>query len=201
MPRRLIALALPLVLGAASAARAEPPAPAQAPADMSDQALGAQLGIALGGGLTPGGARVTGHYLYQLSDRDWFDGVAAFTFGGTHPQCFRDRSNAYVCTHGLTDGDAAEIDASVRRFIAGNGAFWPYLRAGIGGAIVDFPKDNVSGLAIPLHAGGGVRASVSSAIAIVAEAELSAGIAFFGHGLGVKPQLGFAVTAGVEFGL
>lgn len=197
MPRRLIAIAL--AVGAAHVAHAEPPA--AAPSDMSDQAIGAQLGAALGGHVTAGGARVAGHYLYQLSDRDWFDGAAVFTFGGTSAQCFHDRSNAYVCQHGITDGDAAEVDLSVRRFFPGNGAFWPFVRAGLGAGIVEFPKDGVSGLAIPLHGGGGVRASVSSAIAIVAEAQLSAGISFFNHGVGTQPQLGFAITAGVEFGL
>lgn len=200
MPRQLISLALVLVAGAAHAARAQP-APAVAPADMSDQALGGQIGAALGSHVTAGGVRVAGHYLYQLSDRDWFDGAAVFTFGGTSAQCFFDRSNKYVCEHGITDGDAAMVDLSVRRFFPGNGAFWPFARAGLGAGIVEFPRDNVSGLAIPLHVGGGVRASVSQAIAIVAEGQLSAGIAFFGHGVGTQPQLGFAVTAGVEFGL
>src|SRR5690349_16925096 len=48
------------------------------PDAIPDQSLGASLGIAGGGRVTVGGFRVQGHYLYQLSDQDWFDGTAAF---------------------------------------------------------------------------------------------------------------------------
>src|SRR5689334_16702460 len=71
-----------LILGAllvAGRASAEPPV---APSDISDQNIGAELGLAAGGRVTPGGLRIAGHYLYQLNDVDWFDGSIGFTYGG-----------------------------------------------------------------------------------------------------------------------
>jgi hypothetical protein len=169
--------------------------------EIGDQAIGAEIGVATGGRVTPGGLRVTGHYLYQLSDEDWFDGGASFTFGGGGAACFRDRMNAFVCDHGLTDGNGVEISATVRRFFAAQGGFRPFARAGIGVGIVRFPDDGVTGLAIPLHLGGGVRATVADSVAIVAQAELAVGFGAFGKGLGVEPQLGVSVVAGAEFRL
>jgi len=204
---RLIAVAVLLVAGVA---RAQPAATevadasvtgALAPPDLSDQAIGASLGLAGGGRVTPGGLRVAGHYLYQLSDSDWFDGVAAFTFGSGDPACFRDRADTLVCDHGLVDGFAAEISANVRRFFAGNGQYWPYARLGVGAGLVRFADDGVTGLAIPLHAGGGLRVSVADGVAIAAEATLDVGIGRFGSGLGFEPQVGASITAGAEFGL
>ncbi len=130
---------------------------AVAPADMSDQAIGAELGIAAGGRVTPGGLRISGHYLYQLSDADWFDGIAAFTFGGGSAECFRDRTDAFICTHGLTQGDEVTLSANVRHFFHGNGIYWPFLRGGIGVGVVRFANDDVTGLAIPIQLGGGLR--------------------------------------------
>jgi len=169
--------------------------------EVPDQSLGAALGLAAGGRVTPGGLRVTGHYLYQLSAEDWFDGTASFTFGGGGAACFRDRMNDTVCDHGLADGGAIEITAAVRRIFAARGTFRPFVRAGVGVALVRFGDDDLTGLAIPLHAGGGLRASVGEGVAIVAMAELTAGIGRFGQDLGAEPQLGFAVTAGAELRL
>ena len=83
MSRRLIVAAL--LVGSAGIAHADDVAAApavqssaSAPADMSDQGLGASIGAVAGGRTTPGGLQVAGHYLYQLSDQDWFDGIAAF---------------------------------------------------------------------------------------------------------------------------
>ena len=89
--------------------------------EIGDQAIGAEIGVATGGRVTPGGLRITGHYLYQLSDQDWFDGTAAFTFGGGAAACFRDRTDAFVCDHGLADGDGIELAANVRRMFAAQG--------------------------------------------------------------------------------
>ena len=122
-----------------------------APGDMSDQAIGGTIGIAGGGRSTAGGLRITGHYLYQLSEQDWFDGTAQFTFGSGARACFRDRGNDVICEHGLLDGVSAEIGANVRRFLGGQGEFWPYVRGGVGLALVRFGGDDVTGLAIPLH--------------------------------------------------
>ncbi len=172
-----------------------------APTDMSDQAIGASIGVATGGRVTPGGLRVEGHYLYQLSDRDWFDGRAAFTFGGGSAECFYDRTDTYVCDHGLAQGDGLEVIATVRHFLGGQGMYWPFVQGGIGAGIARFGADGVSGLIIPLHAGGGVRASIAPAIAIVAAAELEFGLGVFGHDIGAEPQFGIDITAGVEFRL
>ncbi|MEO8550648.1 MAG: hypothetical protein ABI678_11765 [Kofleriaceae bacterium] len=193
MSRRLI---LALVLAAAPAA-AEP----VAPPDMSDQAVGASLGVATGGRVTAGGLRVEGHYLYQLADRDWFDGVAGFTFGGGGAACFRDRADTYVCDHGLAQGGAIELAANVRHFLGGQGQFWPFVRGGAGLRVVRFGGDGVTGLAIPLHAGGGVRASVTLGVAVTVEGALELGFGAFNHSLGLEPQLGVAITGGVEFRL
>ncbi len=199
MSRRLIALALAV----APAASAEPVASTtKSLADeIGEQAIGVELGAAAGGRDTAGGARLTGHYLYQLSDQDWFDGAASFTFGSGAAACFRDRMNNYICEHGPTDGTGAEISASVRRFFASQGAFLPFARAGIGIGVVRFADDNLTGLVIPLHVGGGIRASVADAIAVTAQAELEVGFGAFGRGLGLEPQLGASVVAGAEFRL
>jgi hypothetical protein len=193
MPR-LIALA---VLAASSLAYAQP----AAPPDLSDQAIGASLGLAGGGRVTPGGLRVAGHYLYQLSDSDWFDGGAAFTFGSGDAACFRDRSNDFMCDHGLIDGFAGEVSGNVRRFFGGQSGYWPYAKVGVGVALVRFAGDDVSGLAIPIHAGAGLRIGVADRVAIAAEALIDVGFGLFNSGLGGEPQIGGSIMAGAEFGL
>ena len=198
---RLIAASI-LLLAASTAAADD----RVAPADMKDQAIGAAIGVGGGGRVTTGGVRILGHYLYQLSESDWFDGTATFNFGSGEPACFRDRDNDYVCDHSLVDGFSAEVAANVRRFIGReqvtqNGDVWPYLRLGVGLAIVRFADDEVTGLGIPIHAGGGLRMSVADGIAITAEATLDIGIGLFSQGLGLEPQVGGTVAAGVEFGL
>lgn len=199
MSRRVIALVL-----AGGTAYADTPAAStttSAAEDVGDQAIGADIGIATGGRDTPGGLRVTGHYLYQLSDEDWFDGGASFTFGSGGAACFRDRMNNYLCDHGLTEGGGVEISATVRRYFTPQGDFRPFARAGVGIGIVRYPDDGVTGLAIPLHLGGGIRASVADAIAVTAQAELAIGFGVFGKGLGIEPQIGASVVAGAEFRL
>ncbi|HUS32956.1 MAG TPA: hypothetical protein VMZ53_30850 [Kofleriaceae bacterium] len=197
-------LIIPVLLVGAGVAHADEPlatSTAAAPPDMSDQSIGGSIGVVAGGRTTPGGLVIAGHYLYQLADQDWFDGVAAFTFGGGEGACFRDRMNDFLCEHGLADGYSIEIAANVRRFLGGNGDFWPFIRAGAGLELVRFGDDGVTGAAIPLHAGGGLRVSVSPDIAITAAAELELGFGLFNHSLGVEPQLGASVSAGAEFRL
>lgn len=172
-----------------------------APPDMSDQAVGGSIGVAGGGRTTPGGLRISGHYLYQMSDTDWFDGTAQFTFGSGEPACFRDRMDDTICQHGLVDGVSAEIGANVRHYLAGRGEFWPYVRLGVGIALVRFGDDDITGLAIPFHGGGGFRVSVADGVAVIAEVAIDLGLGRFTNGLGLEPQLGGSVMAGVEFRL
>jgi len=175
-----------------------PAAPVEAADEIGDQVIGGGIGIAAGGRSTAGGLRVTGHYLYQLSQQDWFDGIASFTFGGGDAACFRDRADDVVCDHGLAAGGSIEVAAGVRRMFAPQGRFRPFARAAIGIALVRFDSDEVTGIAFAAHAGGGLRAAVSRGVAIVALADATLGIAGFGRGLGGEPQLGLAVTAGAE---
>ena len=169
---------------------------------MSDQALGAELGIATGGRDTPGGLRIAGHYLYQLAAQDWFDGIAAFTYGSGTAECFRDRSDTFMCDHGVVDGDAVEIAGSVRHFFSPSRKdFWPFARGGLGLRVVHFGGDGVTGLAVPLHAGAGLRVSVAPNVAITGEAAVELGFAAFNHSLGFEPQFGLVITAGAEFRL
>jgi hypothetical protein len=174
---------------------------AHADDEIGDQGIGADLGVATGGHITPGGLRIVGHYLYQLSDQDWFDGTAGFTFGGGQASCFRDRTDTFICQHGLADGDEIEVAANIRRVFAPQGKFRPFAGIGIGLGYVRFGNDGVSGLAIPFHGFGGVRARVNDGIAVVAQAELSLGSGELNHSLGSQPQLGVAIVAGAEFRL
>jgi hypothetical protein len=187
---------------AAPASPAEPVAAVAAGDDeMGDQGISAVLGLATGGRVTPGGLRIAGHYLYQLSERDWFDGAASFTFGSGSPACFRDRQDVLVCNHGLADGSGVEVSAGVRRMLAPQAAFHPFVRAGVGLGVVRFGDDDVSGFTLALGGGGGVRVTVAPSIAVVAQVDLALGFGGFSHGLGLEPQLGLIVTVGAEFRL
>ena len=227
MRRQLIAIALVAAGGAARAQPAPDPAapdatapdasPPAAPAaprpaapvataapaddDVGDQAISAELGVAGGGRVTPGGLRITGQYLYQLSDEDWFDGAASFTYGSSAAACFRDRSNAVICQHGLADGAGLELQATIRHMLAPQGAFHPFVRLGVGLGVVRFGRDDVSGFTIPAHGGGGVRVALTPGVALVAEGDLVLGFGSFSRGLGSQPQLGLAIAAGAEFRL
>jgi opacity protein-like surface antigen len=194
-------LAPDAVPAAAPLTRAAPTSTEPADDEIGDQGISGQIGLTGGGRVTPGGLRIAGHYLYQLSERDWFDGTASFTFGSGSAACFRDRADQVVCSHGIADGAGVEVSATVRRVFAPQGAFRPYARVGVGIGLARFADDDVSGFTIPLHGGGGVRVKIAPAIAIVAEADLALGIGSFNRGIGLEPQLGLAVTAGVEFRL
>jgi len=204
MSRRLIVLALaflPHVALADEAVVEQTDDEVEDEDAVPDQGLGASLGIAGGGRTTPGGFRVEGHYLYQLAEQDWFDGTAAFTFGAGGAACFRDRMDYVICDHGFADGRGVEAIAAVRRYFTVQGKFRPYARLGVGFGIVRYSDDDVTGITIPAHMGGGVRANVSPQIAIVAAAEIVIGFARLGRGIGTEPQLGISVTAGAEFRL
>jgi len=176
-----------------------PPEPTEGA--LGDQVISVEAGLASGGRVTPGGLRINGHYLYQLSERDWFDGTASFTFGSGRGGCFRDRQDAVICKHGLSDGTGVEISARIRRMLTPRGVFHPFAQIGLGVGLARFSDDDVSGVTFPLHAGGGVRVAVAPTIAVVVEDELELGIGSFGRGLGIQPQVSFGITAGVEFQL
>lgn len=169
--------------------------------DIGDQAISAELGVAAGGRVTPGGLRIAGQYLYQLSEDDWFAGAASFTYGSASAACFRDRSNAVVCQHGVADGAGLELQATIRHMLARQGAFHPFVRLGVGLGVVRFGRDEVTGFTIPAHGGGGIRVAMAPGVAIVAEGDLVLGFGTFSRGLGSQPQLGLAVAAGIEFRL
>jgi hypothetical protein len=59
----------------------------------------------------------------------------------------------------------------------------------------------VSGLIVPLHVAGGVRATVAPNVAITVDLEVTVGFGAFNHTLGLEPQLGTGIIAGVEFRL
>jgi hypothetical protein len=193
--------ALFFVLAATSVAHADDLQVRSASDDIGDQGVGTMIGAATGGRVTAGGVRVTGSYLYQLSDKDWFDGIAAFTFGSNTSACFEDRMSSFSCDHGIADGSSLELAAGVRRMFGAQGAFRPFARAAIGISYTRFPDDDVAGVGFPIHLGGGVRAKVTETVALVGLTELTVGFAHFGRGLETEPQLGLAVTAGAEFRL
>lgn len=166
----------------------------------AEQAIGAAIGVAAGGHVTPGGLRIAGNFAYQLSDRDWFDGVASFTFGSGSAQCFYDRMDNFICQHGLVDGYGFELSANIRHYFDAKGSFHPFARGGVGAGLVRFPDDAVSGFVLPAHGGGGVRVDVDP-IEIVVQGELIAGIGWYGHDVGVQAVFGAAIVAGVEFPL
>jgi hypothetical protein len=208
MSRRVIgASGLALALAAAPApARADAPTaavppPAPTVPDVADREIGGLLGVASGSRTTPGGLRIGGRYLYQLTDDDWFDGDVAFTFGGGGAACFRDRADNFVCDHGLLDGVAGELGAGVRRFFSGNEGFRPYVRLGAAARVVRFGADNVTGFEIPISAGAGVRVRVSDDVSVGGEAALELGPGWLGHGLGLEFERGFAIGAVAEIAL
>jgi hypothetical protein len=187
--------------GPGSSDAAAAPSPDGVPDDVGDQALSAQIGLATGGRVTPGGLQIAGHYLYQLSARDWFDGTASFTFGSSRAACFRDRQDAVICSHGVADGSGVELTGAVRRLFAPQGQFRPFARVGAGIGLARFGDDSVTGATFRLHGGGGVRVAVTPSFAIVADGDLALGFGSFSRGLGSQPQLGLVITVGGEFRL
>jgi hypothetical protein len=202
MPRQFL-IALAMVASAAQVVHADDIVDAPS-AEMSvahDRELGARLGLASGGRSTPGGLMVAGQYLYQMSQIDWFEGTVAFTFGGGGADCFRDRSASYICRHEAISGFAGEVSAGVRRFLKPQEMFTPYVRGLVGLRLVTYTDDEVRGLAIPVTAAVGVRAKVSELVSVGGDAALGIGVGYFNKDLGLQPQLGVTVLAGVEFRL
>lgn len=194
---RVAAMAMAMaVLASAPAVADDKPAP------IPEQSIGGSAGLATGSHLTPGGLRVAGHYTYQLTEHEWFDGIAAVTYGGGDAACFTDRQGSFVCDHGMLDGKGLEVVVAVRHYFPVQGAFQPFARAGVGAGIARFGgADDVTGGTLVGHAGGGMRTQVSDGIAIAAEADFALGVGLFGHAVGAGSQLGLAVLAGVEFAL
>lgn len=169
---------------------------------VADRELGVALGAAVGGGsITPGGLRIAGSYLYQLSDLDWFEGSVAFIFGTGGAECFRDRADELICDHGSTDGVATDGIAGIRRFFRGQGSFRPWLRAAVGLRVARFGDDEMTGAGLYLAPSAGVRARVDDRIAIGGHATAELGGAWFSKGYGAAAQLGFGVGMSVEFAL
>ena len=166
---------------------------------IAEREFSAELGLAAGGRSTIGGARITGRFLYQLASQDWFEGSAIFNFGSSSAACFRDRRNERICEHSALDGSGVELSFGVRRYFDQGGPYIPFARAAIGLAIARFADDDITGLIVPLHAGGGLHVVVAPRVAIVGLAELTLGVGRFSGNLGVEPQLGFGISAGVEF--
>jgi len=159
-----------------------------------ERELGLRLGAAMGSGLTPGGLRFTGLMLYRMSAADWFEGSLGFTFGNPDASCFADRDGAFTCDPGAVSGAAIDLGAGVRRFVAVRGQFAPYLRAGLGVRVARYSDDSLTGLAMPVVAGAGVRARLSERVAVGADAAVEVGPAWFGRGLGAELELGMGVV-------
>ena len=168
--------------------------------EVGDREVGATVAVVTGGDNTVGGMRVSGRFLYQLSEQDWFDGAASFTYGGDEAGCMATAAGMQ-CEHGRLSGAAVEVMAGVRRRFPGRGQFVPHLRAATGIRLLRFGADDVSGVAIPVVAAGGVRVRVAPGVAVGAEAALEVGGAWLSRGLGAEPQVGMVVGAQVEFRL
>ncbi len=169
--------------------------------ELGDQAIGVDVGVAAGGDFTPGGLKVSGHYLYQLSQTDWFDGTAGFTFGGGGRGCEEGEMGTLACDHSIGDGNAVELSAIVRRVFAPRGAYRPFALAGVGVSMVRYAGDDLTGVAFPVRLGGGLRTSLSPSVSLVTQADVMVGIGAYGRGLGVEPLIGMSVSAGAEFRL
>jgi len=186
---------------ATTLAAAEPRARADEPGEIGDQEIGVGAAVAAGGDDTVGGLRLSGRYLYQLAEDDWFDGAAAFTYGGGAEGCAPAPGGELACERGSLTGLAVEITAGVRRRFTGRSRFVPHVRVAVGGRIVRFDADDLGGFGIPVVAAAGVRVRVTPGIAVGAEAAVEGGVAWFGRGRGAEPQLGMVVGGQVEFRL
>jgi hypothetical protein len=210
--RRLIPiLGVAVVVGGVGPVGAQSPAslppPASEPATgapepaAAQQELGAAVGLAAGGRVTPGGLQADGTWLYRLSELDWFEAGIGFRVGGGAAACFRDRQDDLICDHAALQGMAAELRAGVRRYFTeqARGEFTPHAEAGVAVRLDRYGSDDLTGVAIPIWLAGGVRAVVSDGIAVGGVVRIDAGPARFGRGLGWEPQIDLAVLAGVDF--
>jgi hypothetical protein len=171
------------------------------PDERDSQEIGAMLGVAMGGNVTPGGLAMEGRYLYRMSDLDWLETGVHFSLGSGDKECFRDRQSDFVCEHGLLDGFAAEGSVGLRRYFVGQQQFRPYARAGLGVELISYTDDDVTGVALPLYLGAGIRVEVANRVLVLADATTRGGVAFLNQSLGVQPNFSLSIAAGVEFTL
>jgi hypothetical protein len=177
------------------------PATTPQPDQGDSQEIGALLGVAMGGNVTPGGLAVEGRYLYRLSELDWLETGVHFNLGSGSKECFRDRQSTFVCEHGLLDGFAAEGSVGLRRYFVGQQQFRPYVRGGVGVELISYTDDEVTGIGLPFYLGAGIRVEVANRVLVVADATTHAGVAFLNKSLGTEPNLSLSIAAGVEFTL
>jgi len=173
-------------------------AAAPSAADQPQVAFLAELGATGGGGATPGGLRVGGHYLYRLSQHDWFDGGVAFTFGQPRAGCGRVPPDGMRCEHGIIDGFAGDLSLGIRRDLPGKQGFVPFVRGAVFARVLRFGSDDVTGAAAGGELGFGVRAAVRGNLSVVGGATGFAGMARLGNGIGAAGQLGLTIGAGAE---
>lgn len=169
--------------------------------DPRQVALAAEVGLTGGGGATPGGLRVGGHYLYRLADHDWFDSGLAFTFGGRGDACVGDvmtAAGAPPCTRAVSDGFAGDLVLGLRRELTPRQGFTPFVRLAGFARVLRF--DDVAGVAAGGELGAGVRAPIGRGVAVLAGAHGFVGAAHL-DGAGGGRQLGLAVTVGAELGM
>ncbi len=171
------------------------------PDDVDNQEIGGLMGIAIGGGTSPGGLHLEGRYLYRMSEVDWLESSVHFSFGGGDAECYLDRSGNRQCGHGLVDGILAQGNVGLRRYFAGQQQFRPFARMGVGVGLLSFADDSVTGLAIPLYMGAGVRAEVAENVLVVVDATFRAGLGFLNQELGIEGFATGTIAAGVEFTL
>ncbi len=172
----------------------------------SIEEIGARLGVQLGiGGQSAGGLRVGGDFLYRLAGATWSDSTASVVFGSGDAACVLGRGpgNPLSCDHGLTDGFAFEVGTGIRWYpgSVARPQLAPYLRGGVGLSVVNFSGDSLTGVAIPLFGGGGVRYQAADWITIEGEADVQLGPGFYGRGVGVALYSSMIVQFGVEFAL
>ena len=191
-----------IVLALCGAAHAEDVEDVEEPeAEPADRELEATVGVAMGGMNTPGGLRIAGTYLYQLSDDDWFEGGLVMTGAPGDPTCFRDRSDELICDHGVADGASVDLFAGIRRYMVGQDSFQPWVRPGVAVRVARFTDDDLTGIAVVGQAAAGVRARINELIAVGGMAAIEAGAGLFTRDLGAELQLGFVIGVNVDFSL
>lgn len=196
MRRILCAL---LLAGAAAPARADDTdTTAPARPDEAQVALAAELGATGGGGSTPGGLRVGGHYLYRLSASDWFDGGVAFTFGLPGAACGRVPPTGMRCDHAPTDGFAGDLSLGIRRDLRGQRGFTPFLRAAAFARVLRFASDDLTGVAGGAELSFGLRAALRDHLSLVGGATVAAGVAHLPD-IDNAAQLSLTIAGGAEF--
>lgn len=200
-----LALALGLASSSAHAAVDDALPPAPEPRPLGKQEVGVRVGAQLGlGEVSPGGVRLGGVFLYRLADAWWFDGDAAVAFGRDQRECGPAGATdpTLECDHGVLDGFSLRLAVGARYVLdARPSGFVPYLRGGVYGGAASFGEDDVGGPTFGLTAAGGLRIRVADPVALVGEAQLDAGWAFYGGDIGTRGTLALTVLFGVDFAL